>query len=423
MSVMKRSLGGMITGAGSVVLRTLLNLLLIPVLISHLGVPVFGLYLLLVSLLELAGMVDLGLTAALVTLLGGESVDHPERPAHLAAGNLLFTLLGVLFLGLGFLFAPYFAHTFNISPESQENARLCYLLMVPEAALMIYTCYGRSVLLAHSAHQWTNVADTASSVISSVGGFWALLSGYDLTGVMVARLVAAIVRLAIITINLAYLEKPALVAGFNCSRAALKQMFSGGVFKRLFHIGGHAMMLNVSIILSHKIDDVVIARFLPISFIGIYEIVFRLLGITIQVGLKLSEGAYPLFARMKSEKNKESARELFLRLSSFLNLMAAMIMLTIISHYDVLLNVMSHKSITPAETMPILMVAVPCLLSGVLQMPANAWLFTWGYHKFLTISSFKPDFKCGSGSALWCRGCCSGYLGSTSDSASVWPDS
>ena len=388
MSTAKRSLGGMITGAGSVVLRTGLNLLLIPVLISHLGVSGLGLYLLLVSLLELAGMVDLGLSVALVTILGSESVDHPDRPAHLAAGNLLFTLLGVLFLIIGIWLTPFFDSIFHIQGGGHDMARLSFLLMVPEAAFMIYTCYGRSVLLAHNEHQWTNIADTAASIISSVGGFLTLIYGYDLTGVMAARLIAAVVRLLIITINLAYIEKASLTAGFT-SIKTLKELFSGGVVKQLFRVGGHAMMLNVSIILAHKIDDVVIARFLPLSAIGIFEIVFRLLGIVIQVGMKLSEGSYPLFNRMSHDRagQMDNARQLFIRLSAFLNMVTMMIFLTILSHYDLILHFMSHSSITPAETLPVLLTAIPCLLSGVLQMPANSLLFTWGYHRFLTTTS------------------------------------
>jgi O-antigen/teichoic acid export membrane protein len=39
------------------------------------------------------------------------------------------------------------------------------------------------------------------------------------------------------------------------------------------------------------------------------------------------------------------------------------------------------------DTLPVLFVAVPCILSGVLQMPASAWLFTWGHQNFLTGTS------------------------------------
>jgi O-antigen/teichoic acid export membrane protein len=378
MSLWQRYLGGMVSGAGSVLIKTGLNIIVIPVFISRLGLDAFGLYLLLIAIMEVATLLDLGTTNALVTLLGAEAPESPSRRAYLKVGHGLFALLALACAGIGGLVFPHFAALFHIGPALQAAANLGFLLISLEAALMLYSCYARSVLLAHCAHQWTNLADTLYNVIANVGALVLLLSGFGLTAVILARLIGAVLRL-LLMLSQAHLLEPYAFRP--------RVPFQAAIFKKVATLGSHAMMLNFSIIISHKIDDIVIACFLPLSAVSIYEIVFRFLGITVQICLKLSEGAFPLFSRMAASRQISEARQLFLRMSGLLHWVASLLILMILCHYTELFHLFSANRIPIAQTWPVLVVAVPCILSGVLQMPANAWLFTWGHQKFLTTTS------------------------------------
>lgn len=378
MSVWKRNLLGMLSGAGSVVIKTGLNIVVIPVLIAKLGLDAFGLYILLIAILEVSNLLDLGGTSALVALLGAESPDSPERRSFLKVGHSWFGFLALVFGIVGLLFLPGFSHQFHVTPSLQPIAPLCFLLILLESAIALYSCYSRSVLLAHCSHQWTNVADTLYYLIANVGALMLLLMGYGLPGLMAVRLLGAVLRLGLMmgqTIRLEpYAFKP-------------RMPFDWAVFRKVSGLSGHAMMINFSIIVSHKIDDIIIASFLPISAVGIYEIVFRFLGITIQVCLKLCEGIFPLFSKMAAAQQTKEARQLFLRMSSFINMVACLLLMLIVSYYQELFGMFSAGKIPVEKTLPVLAVAVPCVLSGVLQMPANAFLFTWGRQRFLTVSS------------------------------------
>jgi O-antigen/teichoic acid export membrane protein len=378
MSLRKRYLFGMISGAGSVVVKTGLNIVLIPVMIAHLGLDTFGFYILLISILEISMLLDFGATGALVKLLGGEQTDSLSRRNYLKVGHSLFSLLAGLFLILGLLLAPGFPGMFRIPPALMPVAQIAFLLTVLEATLTIYSCYYRSVLLAHCAHQWTNVADTLYAIVANLGSLLLVLAGMDLPAVLGIRLISALLRLLLMMAQSLQLEKFAFFP-----RVPLRQQTCAEVLRLSFH----AMMINFSIIVSHKIDDLVIARFLPIGAVGVYEIVFRFLGIVIQICLKLSEGSFPLFARMATDDRRDDARQLFLRMSGLLNFVAAMLLMLILSYYPELFQIFSAGRIPIEQTLPVLMLAVPVILSGVLQMPAGNWLFTWGHQKMLTVSS------------------------------------
>jgi O-antigen/teichoic acid export membrane protein len=378
MSVRKRFLGGMLSGAGSVLFKTGLNIIVVPLFISHLGLDAFGLYLLLIAIFEISSLMDLGTTNALVTLVGQESPDSEDRRAFLKVGHVLYTGLALLLVTLGLIVWPFFVPQFHIGPELQFQAQAGLLMILFEAALMLYSCYFHAILLSHCAHQWTNIADTLYNIIANVGALCLLLAGYGVTAVLAARLLGAVFRLGLMMLQARKLEP------FTFRP---KMPFQLESFKKVTKLSSHAMMLNFSVIISHKIDDIVIARFLPLSAVSIYEIVFRLLGVTVQVCIKLAEGSFPLYARMSAARQIADARQLFLRMSSLLYLVASLLILAIVCHYTELFSMFSAHRIPLAQTWPVLVLAVPCLLSGVLQMPASGFLFASGHQKFLTITS------------------------------------
>lgn len=385
MSMSRRYAMGMLSGAGSVMLRAALNILLVPAIIARLGLDAFGLYIVLVAILEVATFLDLGATSAIVTLLGGLDGEsgQKERRSLLKVSHAWFGVLAALFLIIGLLAQNRFCPLFHISPELQAVALSSYLLMVVEATLSLYSCYCRTILLAHCAHQWTNIADSAANLMTNVASLLVLLAGYGLVEIMFIRIVAAVARMGLMLWQTARLEPFAFRPGVPFSFKSLLEVA---------RLSGHSMMINVSIIISHKIDDLVIAHFLPLSAVGIFEIVFRLLGITVQIGLKLSEGIYPVFARLAANRQANpqailEARQIFLRKSAFLNIVSVLILMILVAFYPELFALFSAGKIPIAQTLPILAVALPCVLSGVLQMPANAWLFTWGHQRFVSVTS------------------------------------
>ncbi len=378
MNLWQRYLFGMLSGAGSVVIKMGLNMLVIPILIADLGLDAFGLYILLLGLFELALLLDLGVSNALVKLLSGEEDAHYGRKAYLKVGHSLFALLALLFLLGGLTLMPWFDAIFHIPPALADIAPVALTLIVVEAALNIYSCYYQSVLLAHCSHQWSNTADTLYNLVANLGALILLTLGFNLPEIMAARLFGGILRLGLMMIQALKLEPQLLKPQIPFSLPALKEMM---------HLSFHGMMINLSIIISHKIDVIIIGLFLPIGAVGIYELVFRFLGIVVQICLKLSEGAFPLLAKMAIQREVTAARQLFLRMSCLLNFVACMLMMLIISNYGDLLEIFSAHRVTLSETLPLLMVAAPIMLSGVLQMMAGNWLFTWGHSKYLTVSS------------------------------------
>ncbi len=385
MSFQNRFIFGVLSGAGSVIVKTALNIILIPVILHMLGADLYGLYVLLFGVLELVILMDLGFTSAIVKLLGGyRSVDDDENALDLLkTSHWLYIGITIITLGIGVLLIPFFPQFFSLPSDVTPIAQVSVAIVLVEGLLTLYTNYYKATLFAHSLHQWVNLGDTVYSVAGNILGFVLLFQGFGLEGLMVARLVAAGIRTGML-IGQAKNVEPQVFNLFG------KVRFKS--FKSMAHLSFHAMMVDISVQISHKIDSFVIAYFLPLRYVGIYEIVFRFLSVTIQIGLKVCEGVLPLFTRMSSMERKDDARELFLRMSCFSNFVSVTLLMLIVSFYPHLFHLLSDDKIPIEQTYPVLWVAVPIMWTGALQMPAGPYLFAHGHQKFLTISSLVAAF-------------------------------
>ncbi len=377
---------GIFTGAASVIIKISLNILLIPILLRAVGIDQYSLYVLLLSVLELFLLMDLGFNSALIRILGANpsAGESPKARQVVTTGHWLYVGLTLLAALLGALLLPAFPKVFNLTDILVPVSHTCLLLVFVEALLTLYTFYYRSVLYAHSQHQWVNLGDSVFSIAGNVLGLLLILSGFGLPSLFVARLLAAVLR-TVMLVQPAYRAEPGIFQ--------LKGKMELQTLREIFSLSFHAAMVNLSVQISHKIDSFVIALFLPLSAVGVFEIVFRILSVTLQIGLKISEGVFPLFSRMAALSQKAEARQLFLRMSCFTNFVASLSLLLIVCFYPQLFQLVSDGKVPRSETIPVLLVAVPIIWTGSVQMPAGPYLFASGRQNFLTVSSLLAAFS------------------------------
>jgi len=377
---------GMASGAGSVVVKTMLNVLLVPILLHTLGIEIYGLYVLLLGLLELALVMDMGFTSAMVKILGEFKAAHDTQHSRevLAIGHTLYVVMSVLVLVVGALFYPWFPVVFHLPQALLTLAQMALVFTVVEGALTLYTCYYRAVVLAHCQHQWANVADTVYVVLANVTGLILLTHGAGFLAFLVVRLAAAVLRFGWVAV-VAYRQDSATLFP--------RAPFRFETFRKVTSLSLHAFVINLSVVISHKIDNFVIAAFMPLSAVGVFEIVFRFLGIALQISSKVCEVSLPMFSRLVAARDTDGARAFFLKMTSIANGCACFLLMSVLFFYHELLSLFSAGKVPLAATIPVLWVAVPSIWSGIMQMPAGYYLFSSGQQRFLSVTSIIAAFS------------------------------
>ncbi|MEB3205987.1 MAG: polysaccharide biosynthesis C-terminal domain-containing protein [Vampirovibrionales bacterium] len=369
------------SGGGGVVAKTLINTITIPVLLTTQGSDGFGLYVLLISLLEVVLMLELGFDAALIKLfMDLRKRDTAGYAFLLKSAHGLYGVTALAVLGCGALLSASKLGFFHVPNELASVAQQASLLIALEAALTLYLGYYRSILMSHGALQWINGGELLSFVLAPAIGLWVLLAGYGFIPYMCVRLAMMMGRCVLVILQ-ALRHEPS-------DKRPILHLDS---FMQMFKLGIHGMVINVSVLVSHKLDNVIIASFLPLKSLGVFEIVFRFLGVALRVGSKLCEGLLAVFTHLANHPEdgdaQKTAQSYFLRMSSLNLLTASLLCLLVIWYYPILFAWVSRDHIGIEDTWPIVWVAIPIVISGCLQMPATQFLFSSGHHRFLTKTS------------------------------------
>jgi len=380
MNLRKRFLTGIVTGVGSVGIKTALNILLIPVFMKTLGLTYYSLYVLLLGILDFSQILDMGLASALVKTL---ATEQAQASALLKMSHIFYVTVSLTALVAGWLAIPFLLKLFHISPQLSGVTHLALIILFLEGALTLYTCYFRAVLWAHCLHQWTNLSETLFNTTSILVGLLLLLTGHGLIAMLATRLVAAVLR-SMVLISQALKVEPAVLFP--------KALFHLKTFQDLMGLTWNALLIKLSIQISHKIDTFVIAAFLPLPMVGVYEIIFRFLSLVSQLADKIAEVILPLYGHLLATEKSGKVQRFFIRISSFLNVFACLLLLNIVWFFPKLLVIFTDGKITFAQTATVLCIAVPFIWSGVMQYPAAFFLFSSGKERFLAISSIVTAF-------------------------------
>jgi len=381
MTIMNRFLTGSTVGIGFQLLKAMVNLILIPILLSQVGPDLYGLFALLVGFTELAFLMDMGFSSALTKELSQLDGKTDRIQQVLTIGHGVYIALTVLALVVGFGCLPWFNTLFHISGAIADSARDATFYAVCIIAIYIYSSYYRAILLSQALHQWSHMADGIHHILGNGLGILLLYQGWGLPGFFMARLLSAILMLVFVMIQSTRMP-------FNVYRW-VKTRWT--VAQSLVSMSGYSAISQISILLSHRLDAIVIGLFLPLSAVGIYEMVFRFLGVTPKIMGRISQGALPVLTRLVKANTEENAAEtlpsFFVQFSTFLTLSTLLPMALIGVNFDVLLDFFAANTYTLPQALPALLFGIPMVFTGIYQGPACYYLMAKGEFRYLAISS------------------------------------
>lgn len=383
MNPARRLIMGMASGFGSVALRSALNFLVIPIIIGMLGLTQYGVYVLLIGILDIVLMMDFGFTYGLTQMLTTyRSQENTTNIQHLLfLGHRMYLLISLLVMIIGFSSLTWFPQLFGAKAGATEIFQFGLLIVVLEAVLTLYECFYNAILISNARYDWININNTLTFVVGTLLGMGSLFMGYGLAGFLVARLIFCAIRVLVAVFQALHQEPQLFSIVFSKD---LKFEFAEA--KLIFNRSMHAMIRHLSDTLSWSIDRYVVAFFLPVASVGILDIVVRLSGMALQICRKMSESSFPLFTRLAALKQFDEARTYLLRISALNNFIVALLLLMVFQYYPILFNMLSSDKVDIHQTWILLAVAMPVAWSSAIGMVLQSYLYSFERHKFLSIA-------------------------------------
>lgn len=295
--------------AANFVGQTLLMVLVFfatPYIIHRLGSELYGLLVLLLAYVQFFTLLELGINLSLVKYLAEMLPQQrlEEANGYFGTALALFAVVGASIAGLMALSAPWIvAHLLNISPQLQPLA--VFGLRVASASFFceFISQPFSAVPLAAQRFDVVNAVNVGSEAVRLGTAVAVLYVGYLFEGVMLAVLLASLIR----------------VAGYTqAAQRLVPQLsfwprFSWPHFLSIFHFSKFVLIARISGQAVHSLDKVIVGHFLPVAFVAFYAVPYKLGERLSGLVGNITSVVFPAASELSASDSRQRLRELYLR--------------------------------------------------------------------------------------------------------------
>ena len=265
------------------------GLAMVPLVLGHLGKPVYGLWMLLASLVAWLQLADLGLSAASANALAEANgrADLPAASAVLATAGIAVTALSVLGAAAALLAAPGLpwariaatddASLLGLAPAAFSVLAVLFFLALPLQLAQVALGAFQRAWVAHGVL-------AGGAVLSLAGVAVAVAAALPLPAVIAASGAGQVLALLVLWACLRRQVRGLSAAPRQANRAALGRLLPSALPFLLFGVGALA---------TNQLVPAVLAQVATLATVADYAVLLSLYTGIFSLGLALSQPYYP----------------------------------------------------------------------------------------------------------------------------------
>lgn len=291
------------------------SICLIPFIMDRVGTNWYGIWVTLFALVDYFTLLDLGVGAATIRHVAEYHASHDVHKI----GRVAVTTCGYNLLFLPPLIAAYVCtdnilNFFHIAPHEMEEARFLFHWVLFNFALSQFTSVFRNILIGLQQIHVINRCEILY-LFAYAGGTVAVLSGG-------AGLKGLVVMLFFLRFGLA-------AAQFLCVLRSVPIRVQGGwvidgaLLKDFIRYGLKLQLASLVGLLNFQLDKLLIGHLLKIEFVAFYDLGSKLASMSRTIPSALMSPVVPAAAELVVQRDNARLRELYLRGTRYLSLMAA----------------------------------------------------------------------------------------------------
>lgn len=355
-----------------------ISFLLTPFILGHLGATLYGLWILVGSIVAYGTILDAGIWGSIIKFVAEYRAqgDYGAARSLLSTTLWLYLCLAAVICLLGFAVAPYFPQLFHIPPDQERLASQLLILMSISVGLTLPCLIPLSTLRGLQRYELVNTIEVTGAVASAVATIVWLLAGGGVLGIAVINICNLFLMLMMGLWALHRIE-PYLIVGF---RGANRPMLN-----RLLDYSWPLFIRDVANRLQTRTDVIVIGMFLPVSAVAPFNVARRLSESTQTLTRQFMKTLIPLASQLHAEDDSPRLRALYIvgtRIS--VALIVALSAVLILLAGPILTVWVGAEYATYAGVVAILTLAV---LIATIRWPAMAVLQGMARHRILALSS------------------------------------
>ncbi len=354
------------------------SLFITPIIIFHLGIKNYGIYLFINAIISLFGLLDLGLGTAIIKHMsyyyGKKDSRSISTLTHSA--NSLFIIIGCTGFIISLIIAFYGP---LLLPTQFAVYRQYSLLFILGGAIFFVSASTNTYVSILTALQRFDIANkigiisiTASSLIILV----AVISGAGIQGIFIIQFIIGIF-FAVITI---YQAKKIL------PEATLQLGWDNFEIKHCYQFGLITFVNNIATTALASLDRLIIPFYLGPSNLTYYSLPGNVTGKIPGISNTLSSTMFPTTSQMQGEQNSAQIEIFYIRSFRLITIMAAALSVTCIAFsYKILLYWLNADFANHSSIILIILTFTNFILA--MFGPLSNFLLGLGKLKFLTTMS------------------------------------
>ncbi len=249
----------------SFAVNAVVSFLLSPFIVHRLGNSAYGTWVLLGSFVGYLGLLDFGVRGAVTRFVANQHAagDHQSASTTVVAALRLFAGLALVTLVMAGLVALMLDDLFRIPPNLLDEARTVVLLGGGAVASSLVGGVFGGIVAGLHRFDVDGAVEIAMTLLTAAAVVVALQAGYGLVALGMIQLAVSVLRGGLAFVLARHLYPELSLEGVGPTGHAIRQLLSFSLFSSLIQLSGMIIYYTHSI---------VIAAFLPISFVTYYAI-------------------------------------------------------------------------------------------------------------------------------------------------------
>ena len=289
----------------SVAIAMLIPFFLTPFIVHHLGKVVYGIWILIVSLVAYLNLLDFGLRGAIIRFVSKEIAQGHHRQALATISTALFMRIGIgaCIVLIGYILSIFLVHIFPVPAYLLRTSQIVLIIAALNAGFgLVFGVFG-ALLCALSRFELTSLVAISQTLIRALGILILLKRGHGLLSLAAWDFFAAMIgNLLLLGLTLrAYspLRRPLIYL----DRDVAKSLFDYSVFVFLITIAAQIVLYT---------DNIVVGAIIGTSAVAFYSIGGSLVEYTRQIVSAVSTTFTPMASIFDATGREDQLRRLLI---------------------------------------------------------------------------------------------------------------
>ncbi len=257
-----------------------------PYIIAQLGKSSYGIWVLVISLVGYASILDLGLHSATIRFIAYYSGKNDSNALCQVINTsiTLFSIIGLVIILIALFLAEPLSHFFQLPPEKIEAFKYLIWLVGLAAGISFPRRVFDAVLMGFEKFVLMNILDSSITLLRALGLFSVIFLGGGLIALGLVEICVELINFSTKLLTLTFLKECPRIKFASIKYRIMKELVGFGVLMFLILIGD---------MLKYNVQTPVIGRLLDAESVAVYGIAAILIRTFLRFSSALSVVTFP----------------------------------------------------------------------------------------------------------------------------------